>query len=64
MDITVQDVEYYLMNVEYPLDKDDIMYWARMNRATDQVLAALNQLPERVYHSFDEFDFYVNKIIF
>jgi hypothetical protein len=62
--MNAQDIEYYVQNVEYPLDKNDVMYWARMNRAPDRVLAALNQLPERVYHSFDELDFYVNKAVY
>ncbi len=63
-EITVDYVESYLVGLRYPVAKNDILHYARMQRAENHVLAILQQLEDGVYHSFDEVDFYLDRIRF
>ncbi len=63
-DITVDYIESYLTGIRYPVAKEDMLRFARMNRANNQVLSILQNLDDGVYHSFDELDFYLQRIQF
>ena len=63
-DITVDYVESYLVGIRYPVAKNDMLYYARMNQADNQILAILQNMEDGVYHSFDEVDFYLQRMNF
>jgi hypothetical protein len=63
-DITIDYIESYLVGIRYPVSRDDIVHFARMNRAENQVLAILQNLEPGVYNDFNEVDFYLRRIEF
>ncbi|UGT61459.1 DUF2795 domain-containing protein [Nocardia asteroides] len=42
-------VQKFLSGVDYPADRDDLLAAARSNSASDDVLDALGDLPERTF---------------
>ncbi len=62
-DITTEYVESFLSNMQYPVDLADIVHFAMMARAPQNILDILNGLTPGVYHSFQELDFYLRKYL-
>lgn len=46
-----EDVERYVRNANYPADKSDLMDYARRQNAPDDVVKALDRLPEQRFNS-------------
>ncbi len=46
-----EDVERYLRNANYPADKRDLMDYARRQNAPEDVVKALDRLPEQRFNS-------------
>ncbi|MDM7913203.1 MAG: DUF2795 domain-containing protein [Methanotrichaceae archaeon] len=46
-----EDIERYLRNANYPADKRDLMDYARRQNAPDDVVRALDMLPEQRFNS-------------
>ncbi len=46
-----EDVERYVRNANYPADKSDLMDYARRQNAPDDVVRALDRLPEQRFNS-------------
>jgi|GEM_PF-4286565 len=46
-----EDVERYVRNANYPADKRDLMDYARRQNAPDDVVRALDRLPEQRFNS-------------
>ncbi len=46
-----EDVERYVRNANYPADKSDLMDYARQQNAPDDVVRALDRLPEQRFNS-------------
>jgi hypothetical protein len=62
-DVTVDYVKSYLSGIEYALDLDDVIKIANMQRAPNNVINVLNNMPNRVYDNAEELDFYLDKTI-
>ena len=62
-DVTVDYVKSYLSGIEYALDLDDVIKIAKMQRAPNNVINVLNNMPNRVYDNSEELDFYLDKTI-
>lgn len=45
------DIERYVRNANYPADKRDLMDYARRQNAPDDVVRALDMLPEQRFNS-------------
>ncbi|MDQ3099278.1 MAG: DUF2795 domain-containing protein [bacterium] len=61
-EITIDYIESYAVGIRYPVTKEDIIHFAMMNKAENQVLAILQNLEPGVYNDFNEFDFYLRRI--
>jgi hypothetical protein len=48
---SVIDVQKFLKGMDYPASKDELMTMAKQNKANDDVLDALDMLPEMDYES-------------
>ncbi len=46
-----EDIERYVRNANYPADKRDLMDYARRQNAPDDVVRALDRLPEQRFNS-------------
>jgi hypothetical protein len=46
-----EDVERYLRNANYPADKRDLMDYAKRQNAPEDVVRALDRLPEQRFNS-------------
>lgn len=43
-------VQKYLSGIDYPCDRDGIVSKARDNGADEEIVHALEKMPDRVYH--------------
>lgn len=52
VNVTTVDAERYLEGVDFPADLDELIDCAMENGAPEEVIDALEQMPDREYSSF------------
>ncbi len=62
LSISITDVERYLDGLVFPADLDEIVNYAQDNDAPDEVIDALEQMPDREYSSFADVEKGFNEV--
>ena len=57
LDISIGDLETFLVGVAYPATKQDLIGQAKRNGASDDVMTFLRLLPEAKHHRFQDIAF-------
>ena len=61
-DISYAAVSAALANVRFPSTKDDIVKFGVINKFHPMMLEVVQQIPENMYNSWDELDYYLRRI--
>jgi hypothetical protein len=51
--VSIEDVASVLDGIEFPTDKNQCIIYAVRHYATQDVIDALNRIPDKTYHSID-----------
>ena len=49
MAISAADLQHYLREIDYPVNKSDLLKHAKSHGANDEVMSLLNKFPEQQY---------------
>lgn len=51
MNASMADVEHALKGIDFPKNKNEVIQYAKNNKASNEIVADLRELPDRTYNN-------------